>query len=179
MDVVALLSLVVAMAAAIPGVYALARTVAQQAPGIEFLVDNEGGRRDLYRIRISNRTHGVLFLDYVEVHSPPARTVVVGPMEGDVRTVVERAVETGSMENPMKAVHLEIPVGTTKSLEARVTDQPEPPHEAPIDMQLHWSASVKRLPALDRLAIRRRSRIRLGQREVNGRRLAAGARASE
>ena len=168
--IVSSLSMIFSCLAAFVAIWTLARTIAQQIPTIEFLVENDGSGRNIYRISVSNPTHRLLVLDYVEVLSPEPNSVSIQPMEVTLRGTLERSWEDASRKSKeRKSVFLEIPSRKTEYLEIALRDH----EEFEIDFKLQWS---KNLPILDRCFIAQR--IKLDVAEVNSRILAATARAS-
>lgn len=165
---VSFLSTIFSCIAASVAFWALARTIVQQVPTIEFLVENDTSSQKTYKISVSNPTHRLLVLDHVEVLSPEPNDVSIQPMKCTLRGTLERNWENASMTRPgRKSVFLAIPSKTTEYLEVLFRDK----EEFEVDFKLHWS---KNLPILDRRFITRR--IKLDVAEVNSRILAATAR---
>lgn len=169
--IVSFLSTIFSCLAASVALWTLARTIAQQIPTIEFLVENDKSGQKIYKISVSNPTHRLIVLDHVEVLSPDPKRVLIQPMECPLRGTLERNWEDASMTSKRrKSVFLGVPSGKTEDLEILFKDL----EEFEVDFKFHWS---KNLPILlDRRFVTRR--IRLDVAEVNSRILAATARAS-
>ena len=165
------LSTICACIAAFVALWALARTIAQQIPTVEFLVGNDGSGRNVYKISVSNPTHRLIVLDRIEVLSPDPERVLIQPMERAEKGSLERNWENASIPSRQtKAVFLGIPSGETEYLEVLFVDL----EEFGVDFRLQWSKNS--LPILERHLIAQR--IELDAAEVNSRILAATAGAS-
>ena len=169
--VVSFLSTIFSCLAASVAFWTLARTITQQIPTIEFLVENDRSGQTIYKISVSNPTHKLLILDRVEVFSPEPSNVSIQPMDVTLRGTLERSWEDTSIASKQrKSVFLRIPSGKTEYLQILFRDL----EEFEVDFKLYWSKS---LPILDRHVITRR--LKLDVAEVNSRILAATVRASD
>ena len=175
MDAPAFASLSTSFLAAIVALLALYRTMVQQTPAVEFLGDDDGSGADgHYRISVSNPTHRMLVLAYVEVRSPDPSRVFLRPMDISLRADLERSWETVRRKDGKIAVFLEVPARATRCLEARVDVQ-----DPDIDFRLHWSKTLKALLRVDGCLTRGANRIKLDECEVRYRQLAAASRVSD
>lgn len=165
--IVTVLAMAFSGVAALAALWTLVRTIAQQIPATEFLVENDGSGQRVFKISVSNPTHRLLVLEHVEVFSPEPDRVLIQPMDAPLRGTLERAWEdlsTTSMRR--KAVFLRVPAGKTEYLEVLFKNL----EEFDIDFKLHWSGN---LPFWDRQFIRLTRRIKLNAAEVRRRILAA------
>ena len=163
-------TILLSIVATLVAVAAFARTVRQELPTVEFLVerDNEA-YPPLYNLSVSNPTRRLLVLDYIEVLSPDTVTNFVRP-EHSLRGTLARAWEDLSRADRMKSVFLAVPAGETQCLEL-VFDGNTDSEDFDIHFRLVWS---KGIPWPDRLLMPREVKYDLTQ--VKSRKLAATRR---
>ena len=150
--------------------FTFAKAFSRQLPTVEFLVERDESAQALYKLSVSNPTHRLLVLEYVEVLSPCAAGVQIRRMDDTIRGALDRAFEDDSlMSKRTKSVFLSVPAGQTQYLEVEFSDD----EDFEVNFRLRWS---KGLPFLDRCFIARK--VELDSAQVKSRKLAAVARAA-
>ena len=155
---------IISSAAAIVAVVGLARVISREVPTVEFLVRHKNGRHE-YELSVSNPTHRLLVLDYVEVLSPGAECVIIRRKDAHIEADIERIWEDLSSEcKEKKNVFLQVPAGQTRHLEIQFKNV----DSFNVNFRIHWS---KGLPLLDRRFATRKVKLDSGQ--IEKRKLAA------
>ena len=164
------LSLIFSLVATAVAVFTFAREFSRQLPTVEFLVEHDESGQPLYKLSVSNPTHRLLILNYVEILSPAADKVQIQPAGVNLHGTVTRAYEDAlSTSKRAKSVFLAVPAEQTRHLEIELSDD----EDFEVDFRLHWS---KGLPLPYRCFIARK--VKLDSAQVKDRRLAADANAA-
>ena len=163
----AVASTIISLMAVSLAFWAFLRTVFQEIPTVEFLVEPGAANGTFcYKLSVSNPTRRLIVLDHIYVLSPNTVKVLAGREESVKRSLTLRFDELSQSDRQRKMVYLAIPAGQTKCLDIEFGDYKD--NEGfDVHFKLEWS---KGLPSLDKCLMQRQ--IKLDSEQVKSRKMA-------